>query len=142
VKTGARYAVLPRCGLNDGHTRAPCHGHVLRQLEGGSNLRRVSTYSDKFRDKGTSKFWMFACSSSEESMALCHLDRVVESSRRIAAIVRSFHGAGIGADNCTLWPVCFTPRGNRALQYDVGMGGCFNPQSRYQTRLFRSEYSS
>jgi hypothetical protein len=73
-------------------------------------------------------------------MALCHLNRVVKNLRRIAAIVRNFHGAGIGADNCTLWPpVCFKPRGNPALQYD---GGCFiKPKSRYQTRLLRSEYS-
>jgi hypothetical protein len=47
-------------------------------------------------------------------MALCYLDRVPKNLRRIAAIIRDFHGAGIGADNCTLWPVCFTTRKSRA----------------------------
>lgn len=125
-----RYAVLPRCGLNDEQTvGARCHGHYhgIVQVRGHADthfkLGKITAF-------GSNGHWACGLYSSEGTVPCVAFVRLSRTLRRIAVIVRSF----LWCRHWCRWfgPVCFKtstePTSCRAHESTYGfLNSCCGP---------------
>ena len=94
-----RYAVLPRCGLNDEQTvGARCHGHYHGIVQARMNTDTHAKLG-KIAAIARDVHWTCRLYSSEETVPCVAFVRLLRTCRGSRRLFVAFHGAGTGADS-------------------------------------------
>jgi hypothetical protein len=94
-----RYAVLPRCGLNDEQTvgarcHGPYHGIVQARMHTDTHAKLGRIAAFRLEDH-----WTRSLYSSEEIVPCVAFVRLLRTFRGSRRLFVAFHGAGTGADS-------------------------------------------